>query len=697
MAETLPISGYIDPKAFPFLLVDLHKQGATGSLKVEGGRHQKALYFRAGRVLFGSSNDPRDQLGAILIESGKITEQQLEDVNKKVGPGNPLARALSDSGIVSQRELSEAARAKVERILSDVLSYETGSFEFEDGVLPKGAVDLKLAPERLFLAAVRRVKDRGFVLRHLDGMDVVLSERSNFQERLPEIESELGGLAPYLDGQRTLKEAASLAALDDFDAAKIGCGLVFLGLVDKGSTLVIVNSAEEAPFFASAEGEGEGELGLLSPPEIQAEADEPLPTMPFSPVEEKTAPTEILEESELAGTTLPGAALAGTANDTLVLGSVPSFSLPEPPSPDLAFEAPPEPVLEEPAPMAEPEPVIPQSTEPPPLRIIQPPERSRPPAKASQADLEAIDDLLSKPSPEGPLHPVEKPVEDQWKPQLGPRGGKRAKSFTLDRTLGIWIVAGLIVGAAVAGWMYWTGVLGIGPQRRVVTTASPSAAPLPPSTTLVAPSTAPSTEPASPSAGLAASASPEPASSAVVPSPAATASAAQPAPAGSAPAVGTHAGGMAPPASTPARSSPTAGASQGPTAAHSSSPGSSKPAAEPAAGSATSADAKSLLRSGHYPDAARAFEAGLRGQKAGYSVLILVACKPETIDKAVGSVGGDDLFILPMNYQGKDCYRMVWGLYGSEPAADAGARDLPAYFVKNGARPRVVKVADMLR
>ena len=155
MADAFPISGSIDPKSFPFLLVDLHRHGATGSLKVEGPSYQKALYFRGGRILFGSSNDPRDQLGAILIESGKITPEQLEDVNAKVGPGNPLAKVLAETGFVSQRELGEAARAKVERILSDVIAYDAGSFEFEDGVLPKGAVDLKLSTEQLVLAAVR--------------------------------------------------------------------------------------------------------------------------------------------------------------------------------------------------------------------------------------------------------------------------------------------------------------------------------------------------------------------------------------------------------------------------------------------------------------------------------------------------------------------------------------------------------------
>src|SRR5688572_15534533 len=174
MAEALPISGNIDPKAFPFLLMDLHHHGATGSLKVAGPTYSKALYFRSGRILFGSSNDPRDQLGAILIEAGKITPEQLEDVNTKVGPGNPLAKVLADTGYVSQRELSEAARAKVERILADLIGYTSGSFEFEDGVLPKGAVDLKLSTPRVLIAAVRRVNDRAFVLRHLDGLEVVL-------------------------------------------------------------------------------------------------------------------------------------------------------------------------------------------------------------------------------------------------------------------------------------------------------------------------------------------------------------------------------------------------------------------------------------------------------------------------------------------------------------------------------------------
>src|SRR5262245_31631994 len=228
--------------------MDLHRQGATGSLKVEGPTYQKALYFRGGRILFGSSNDPRDQLGAILIEAGKITPEQLEDVNAKVGPGNPLAKVLADTGFVSQRELSEAARAKVERILSDVLAYTSGTFDFEDGVLPKGAVDLKLSTEKLFMAAVRRVGDRNFVLRHIDGLDVVLAPTGEMTLRLSDVQAEAGGLPEQIDGRRTLKDVAAQARLDEFEAAKIACGLLFLGMVERKTGGVTAAAAAPVTF-----------------------------------------------------------------------------------------------------------------------------------------------------------------------------------------------------------------------------------------------------------------------------------------------------------------------------------------------------------------------------------------------------------------------------------------------------------------
>ena len=203
-----PSAGSIDPKAFPFLLVDLHRHGATGSLKVDGPSYQKALYFRGGRILFGSSNDPRDQLGAILIESGKITPGAARGRQRQGGPGQPAGQG---PGRHRLREPARAVRGGAGQGRAHPLrrvAYDTGSFEFEDGVLPKGAVDLKLSTERLVLAAVRRVTDRNFVLRHLDGLEVVLRPDRRGRRACPRSRP-TPGTCRSSSTARTLKEAAA--------------------------------------------------------------------------------------------------------------------------------------------------------------------------------------------------------------------------------------------------------------------------------------------------------------------------------------------------------------------------------------------------------------------------------------------------------------------------------------------------------
>lgn len=688
MADAFPISGQIDPKAFPFLVVQLHRRGATGSLKVEGPSYHKALYFRSGRVLFGSSNDPRDQLGSILIESGKITPEQLADVNAKVGPGNPLAKVLADTGFVSQRELSEAARAKVERILSDVLTYTVGKFDFEDGVLPKGAVDLKLATERLVMTSVRRVSDRNFVLRHIDGLDAILGPTSEMVPRLSwgEIESEAGGLPQHLDGRRTLKEAAASARLEEFEAAKIACGLLFLGLVERVRAAVTASSAP-AVSFADVEAGNELDLGataaqaFASAPAMVVPTVEPEPAAPqiVAPADDDEpppfvmddAPARPIESSEIA---------------------FPSFVVPEPePAPVVtakpAYDEPP--AIEAPAPAesptiamaarpAAPEAALPPDEPPPPmvtssaspLPLVMP-EKNRPgharaavpppprepitpsssrSSRPSKEDLAALDDLLNARTTEGPLTPLEKPggFAERPPPQYARSGGgRRQASGRGPLLLGL---AAVLLGLAAGGWFYFKGMPG---RPGLFARASPApvavTTPLPPTptTTLAAADVVPSPAPAAPSAA-----------------PSTAAATSRP----------------APPTVAPATAPPPVAVST---------PRPSPPAAAP--------DGRALLRTGRFPEAARAFVSSTRAAGKGAAVIqLLIACSSETVQKAVDSGSASDLVILPVDFKGRDCYRLVWGVYPSATRATAALSTVPEYFRNGGAAPKVLGVSEVI-
>ena len=698
MAEAFPISGNIDPSTFPFLLADLHRQGATGSLKVEGPSYPKALYFRGGRVLFGSSNDPRDQLGSILIESGKINQEQLDDVNTKVGPGNPLAKVLAESGYVNQRELSDAARVKVERILSDVLSYTTGNFEFEDGVLPKGAVDLKLSTEKLVLAAVARLADRAFVLRHLESLGVILAPTAEMGERIADLRPESGELPERFDGQRTLKEAASLTRLDEFEAAKIACALLFLGLLRKSEAsaaaaaaindLDLAQTARMAfdPAGAATTALPEAEPAFFVPDAVQTESegiditmpDTPAPRFgesetpplgmsmpnrpPFSPASLLQPDPEPESEPTVVGFNMPGPAAesAGFSFTEPDEPTMPRLNFdPSPPRTEVIDRVPASaPPPQAPAPPSTPSNFNPAPSLPPaPLAFEEEPARETvAPARPSKEDLAALDALLNpSASMRSTSLPASRPKAERWEPQFrsGPtaavaspaRSNRRPSGFPIVPLAG---VAGLLLALLGGGWYYF--------NRPAPPPKGPVARPTPPP---ALPTTTPSATP-TPSASPAES----------VPTAAPTLA----------------------PLSTPPPTAPlpTTAPPQPP-------PPTAKPSTKSTAPSGGLAEARQLLERRDYAAAARSFASGVRSSPdARFTVQLLVACSDETVQKAVANASGPHLLILPVTYKGKSCYRLCWGLFENEGRASSALDSVPAYFREGGARPKVSPTSALL-
>ncbi len=750
MAEPFPVSGNIDPQSFPHLLVDLHRHGATGSLKVNGPVHPKALYFRGGRVLFGSSNDPRDQLGAILIESGRITRDQLDEVNAKVGPGNPLAKVLAESGFVNQRELGEAARMKVERILADVLAWDSGTFEFEDGVLPKGAVDLKLSTEKLLLAAVQRVGDRPFALRHLE-LSTVLEPAPLGEGALSEVRADVWPLLERLDGHRTLKDAIALTRLDEFEAVKTACAMLFLGIVRKKDGAVSggeVDLAEQAqsgfgpddpsmytvplnPVAAADMPVSSGFAFTESAPSFVAPEPEPAAAAvasaapaPFPEVEPvPDEPPVFIGET----TMLPGAAPIFTMADYLKRAEAetkaeermafepkseePPETLYAPPSPPPPMSSSPPPVPESeaetlyappasrpevpafapepqsetlynpftatvpattivvpgPDPEQEPEPPVPSyaayaaSAGEPPAVLPEPQVAAPAPAsRPSQEDLAALDALLN-PATAAQRSSAERPRQDKFEPQFRPsttpprRAAARSAPSVGSRVP--LIAAGLagVLLATVAAWYFLLRTPEARPSPPPPTTlsAGPTTT-LPPAT--LAPSAPPSVAPATAATAAPVAASTPAPVAAVSPTP----SVPTPAPT---------------PLATPHAAAPP----------------------PPRAAAQGAGDGHALLRQGSFPEAARSFASSLApGARGRFSQQLLTACSTDTIAKAVQAVPGEELFILPVTFQGRSCYRLCWGVYDTRAAAEAARHGVPAYFLQGGTTPRLSPLNELI-
>ena len=82
----------------------------------------------------------------------------------------------------------------------------------------------------------------------------------------------------------------------------------------------------------------------------------------------------------------------------------------------------------------------------------------------------------------------------------------------------------------------------------------------------------------------------------------------------------------------------------------------------------------------------------------GWVLRLEIACQGSTVQHAAELLKGQDpdLFLLPMAMRdGRTCYQIFIGSYGSEAAAKAAAKKLPAPFLAEGNRPKAFRVAQI--
>lgn len=247
-------SGSLSQKPVLDLLVELHSEAVTGSLKLERAPLQKAVYFRDGQILFAASNDPKDQLASILVEEGKLGPDQMQVAQARVSPGNPLAKVLTELGYISQRELAEAARIKVEKILTDLYGWKEGTYQFATKSLPKGAIDLELSTPRLMLNSIRRIEDRDWVLKQLDSLETILRPGSALSSFIQDTQADeqAAEVLRLADGVKSIKQIGAVSPLGEFEVCKILAAALIVGVLEKAGSAV-VTATEDAFSFPSEE------------------------------------------------------------------------------------------------------------------------------------------------------------------------------------------------------------------------------------------------------------------------------------------------------------------------------------------------------------------------------------------------------------------------------------------------------------
>ena len=228
-----------------FQLLDLTRK--TGALRVRSALRDNdgVVQFRNGRVVGASMRDETHRLGRMLVQAGRVTEEELLEALKiriQEGETRRVGEILVAMGALSQRELDRQVRRQIEAVVFDLLSWSEGYFSFEEGTAPdEGTIDdaTALTAEALLMEAARRIDEWARMGDRIPHADVVpgLAEADGDHAATLDLRPHEWQVLAAVDGETSIRTIAMSVGPSEFDAARIIYGLVSTGV------LVIANSA----------------------------------------------------------------------------------------------------------------------------------------------------------------------------------------------------------------------------------------------------------------------------------------------------------------------------------------------------------------------------------------------------------------------------------------------------------------------
>ena len=255
-------------------LVALWREGASGSLRFSRSGATAGFHLSAGEVTTVWSSESRFETASILLRAGKLDSATLERLSTPQGTDRALS-ALH-AGILTKREWRWGEKIRAVEVLSDLLTWIEGDYTFDRGA-HSDAGEFRLTVPRLVLELFLRSRDRGLVLHYLGGADVPLARAPHFDSEFIAfgLTADAEAVVRLIDGKATAAQIASEGPAEPFAVEKLLAALVTLGLVHPE---FVPAEAGPPPSRAESPEEAEeaGEIGEdREEVSAEAEAEEP--------------------------------------------------------------------------------------------------------------------------------------------------------------------------------------------------------------------------------------------------------------------------------------------------------------------------------------------------------------------------------------------------------------------------------------
>jgi uncharacterized protein DUF4388 len=159
----MPIHGTLSTMPVPELLMWISQCQKTGTLTIRTSPILETMAFDKGALVFSSSSNPDLTLGRILLRSGVVTEEMVEQVGTLLQTKSvPVAKALLDLNFLTEDQLLRFLRKKAEKELFELFDAQEGEFTFVDRELPElDPIPLRVDVSNMLLRVTQHRDEKG--------------------------------------------------------------------------------------------------------------------------------------------------------------------------------------------------------------------------------------------------------------------------------------------------------------------------------------------------------------------------------------------------------------------------------------------------------------------------------------------------------------------------------------------------------
>ncbi len=244
------IRGDVDVLGISNLLQMLSMNGCKGYLTLQQENQKKIIHFLNDGIRLVAGARRTNPLGEILIRSGKLTRDQLDELlAEQRRTGTPLGEIVQERGILTKSVIESALREQVSEEIYDLFTWAEAKFIFTEALDgpppgdpgPLATVILDANMMSLMIEAARRVDELARIQSLIPDVRLV-AERLELPASLddPGLDrNAIEDILPLVDGERTVGHIIEESLFPKFTVLRTLYGLAQRGVVkirDRGDT-----------------------------------------------------------------------------------------------------------------------------------------------------------------------------------------------------------------------------------------------------------------------------------------------------------------------------------------------------------------------------------------------------------------------------------------------------------------------------